>query len=368
MIPRETQVLRQAQRDRMVTFTDIPSIQSRNQISLSLNPITLSLSKGRKFQFLPPHLLLVFLVVSVFLSGCVSVSLFPPRLPLKEKTVEGTGGNKILIVNVSGLIADSKDSGPFDRSDNLLVRIKEELTLAADDEQVKAVIVRINSPGGTVTASDVIYHELARFKEKRKVPIVAVIMDVGASGGYYIAASADQIIAHPTSITGSVGVIMLRVCAEGLLQKIGVDASAIKSGAKKDIGSPFRPMTEEERTILQSMINGFFSRFLEVVSKGRSLSPERVKVIADGRVVTGPQALELGLVDKVGYLEDGIAVAKNLAGLKDARVIMYARPEAEKNNIYALSEGVAGLASLARFDVLSALRGGTPQFMYLWLP
>src|SRR5207237_5235820 len=163
-------------------------------------------------------------------------------------------------------------------------------------------------------------HEIVAFKEKRKIPVVAVIMDLGASGGYYIAVTGDRIIAHPTSVTGSVGVIMLRVSAEGLLQKIGVEASAIKSGAKKDIGSPFRPMTEDERAIFQSMINGFFSRFLEVVSKGRSLPADQLKPIANGDVVTVPQAVQLGSVDHVRCRDDGIAAAKKLAVVTDAAV------------------------------------------------
>jgi protease-4 len=250
----------------------------------------------------------------------------------------------------------------------MLVRLKEELTMAAEDQHIKAVLLRINSPGGTVTASDVIYHEIMAFKEKRKIPVVAVIMDLGASGGYYIAVAADKIVAHPTSVTGSVGVIMLRVSAEGLLQKIGVEASAIKSGGKKDIGSPFRPMTEEERALFQTMINTFFARFVDVVNKGRALPPEQLKIITDGRVLTGPQALQVGLVDQIGYLEDGIEAAKQLAGLKEARVVMYARPSAYKNNIYSLAEGPSGLESLARLDLMNLVRGGSPQFMYLWMP
>jgi protease-4 len=165
-----------------------------------------------------------------------------------------------------------------------------------------------------------------------------------------------------------VGVIMLRVSAEGLLQKIGVDASAIKSGAKKDIGSPFRPMTEDERAIFQTMINGFFSRFLEVVSKGRSLPADQLKAISDGRVLTGPQALQLGLVDQVGYLEDGIAAAKKLAGLSEARIVMYARPDAYRNNIYSLTGDSGSFESLARLNVMNLVRGASPQFLYLWMP
>jgi protease IV len=308
------------------------------------------------------------LLCALLASGCVSVSLFPPKMPLREKTVQGTGADKILLVSVSGLISEGKDGGLLDRDDDLVARIKEELTLAAGDEHIKAVLLRINSPGGTVTASDVIYHEIMAFKETRKIPVVAVIMDVGASGGYYIAVTGDRIFAHPTSITGSVGVIMLRVGAEGLLQKIGVEAFAIKSGAKKDIGSPFRPMTDDERAIFQTMINGFFERFVDVVSRGRSLPADQLKQIADGRVLTGPQAVRLGLVDEVGYLDDGIAAATKLAGLTQARVVMYARPQAYRNNIYSLASGGNALESLARLDVMNLVRGSSPQFLYLWMP
>src|SRR5438445_9901908 len=224
------------------------------------------------------------------------------------------------MMDIYGVISEKGSSNRLSESEDLVARIKEELTLAAEDSRIKALLLRINSPGGTVTASDVIYHEISEFKAKQKVPVVAVIMDIGASGGYYVAVAADRIIAHPTSVTGSVGVIMLRVNAEGLLQKIGVEAGAMKSGAKKDIGSPFRPMSEEERAIFQSMINGFQSRFLEVVTKGRKALPtDQLKLIADGHVLTGPQAVQFGLVDQVGYLDDGIAAAKKLAGLADAR-------------------------------------------------
>jgi protease-4 len=311
---------------------------------------------------------LIVFFLALLASGCVSISLFPQKMPMREKTVQGTGADKVLLISISGIISEGKDGGLLDRDEDLVTRVKEELTLAGEDERIKALLLRINSPGGTVTASDVLYHEIMAFKEKRKIPVVAVIMDLGASGGYYVAVTGDRIIAHPTSVTGSVGVIMLRVSAEGLLQKIGVDASAIKSGAKKDIGSPFRPMTEDERAIFQTMINGFFSRFLDVVSKGRSLPPDQLKAISDGRVLTGPQALQLGLVDQVGYLDDGIAAAKKLAGLSEARVVMYARPDAYRNNIYSLTGGSWSLESLAQLTVMNLVPGTSPQFLYLWMP
>jgi protease-4 len=127
-------------------------------------------------------------------------------------------------------------------------------------------------------------------------------------------------------------------------------------------------MTDEERAIFQTMINGFFARFLEVVEQGRSLPADRLKTISDGRVLTGPQAQQLGLVDQVGYLDDGIQLAKQLAGLTDARVVMYARPGAYKQNIYALASGETAFEALAHLDLLSLVRGGTPQFLYLWMP
>ena len=311
--------------------------------------------------------LLFFL--ALITAGCINVSLFPQPMPLQEKTVQGTAADKILLMDISGVISEKGSDSLLGEPEELIARIKEQLTLAGEDSRIKALLLRINSPGGTVTASDVIYHEISEFKAKQKVPVVAVIMDIGASGGYYVAVAADRIIAHPTSVTGSVGVIMLRVNAEGLLQKIGVEAGAIKSGAKKDIGSPFRPMSEEERAIFQGMIDGFYSRFLEVVTKGRKTLPaERLKVIADGRILTGPQAMQIGLVDQIGYLEDGIAAAKQLAGLTDARVVMYVRPGTYKSNIYSQAPGGSALEALANLDLMGLVRGGTPQFLYLWMP
>ena len=346
-------------------WTPLPYPPSREGAPSCWTPLPYPLLRPARVRGTLCNVLVVLLLLVT--SGCISVSLFPVKQPFREKTVQGSGADKVLLLSVSGIISDGKD-GLFNRDDNMVARIKEELALAAEDEKIKALLIRINSPGGTVTASDVIYHEIMAFKETRKIPVVSVIMDLGASGGYYVAVTGDRIIAHPTSVTGSVGVIMLRISAEGLLQKIGVEASAIKSGAKKDIGSPFRPMTEDERAIFQTMINGFFSRFVEVVTRGRSLPADQLKMVADGRVLTGPQALQLGLVDQVGYLDDGIAAAKKLAGLTDARVVMYARPDAYKNNIYSLTGEPSGWESLARLDLMNLVRGGSPQFMYLWMP
>jgi protease-4 len=194
-------------------------------------------------------------------------------------------------------------------------------------------------------------------------------MDVGASGGYYVAVAADKIVAHPTAVTGSLGVIMMTVNARGLLEKIGVETTAVTSGPRKDMGSPLRPMTEEERAIFQGVIDFFYKRFLTVIQEGRpNLRPEEIRKLADGRIYTGEQAKDVGLVDSIGYLEDAIDLAKRQAGLSEARVVMYRKPGEYKQNIYSKFMGAGILGGLAQFDLMSFARAGSPQFMYLWMP
>jgi protease IV len=303
------------------------------------------------------------------LSGCVTVNLLPAPGPLEEKQLSGTGAEKVLIMDISGLISSQEVGGLIERP-NMVAQIKEELTRAADDPDLKALVLRINSPGGTVTASDIIHHELRAFRQKRRIPVIASIMDVGASGGYYIAVAADKIVIHPSSVTGSVGVIMMTLNARGLLEKIGLEANAVTSGPKKDMGSPFRAMTDEERGIFQGLITSFYERFLTVVKEGRrNLSSDQIRKMADGRIYTGEQASVLGLVDQVGYLDDAIELAKRDAGIKEARVVMYRRPGEYRHNIYSqFLGGGSNLSSLLNLDLLSMVRAGPPQFMYLWMP
>ncbi|OLB03962.1 MAG: signal peptidase [Nitrospirae bacterium 13_2_20CM_62_7] len=306
---------------------------------------------------------------AALLSGCITINLLPGAGPLEEKQLSGSGTYKVLMVELSGLISSRESEGLVEQP-NPVAHLKEELTRAANDSKVKALVVRINSPGGTVTASDVLYHELRAFKEKRKIPVIASIMDVGASGGYYVAVAADKIMVHPSSVTGSLGVIMLTVNARGLLEKIGLEATAVASGPKKDMGSPFRTMTDEERAIFQGVIDSFYQRFLSVIQEGRrNLTPEEIRKLADGRIYSGEQAKALGLVDSVGYLDDAIELAKRQAGLTDARVVVYRRPGEYRNNIYSrVLEGGSGWTALSGLDLMAIVRGGTPQFMYLWMP
>jgi protease-4 len=313
--------------------------------------------------------LLIVLLSGLLTAGCTfNFPLFPGPGPLQETQVGGSGKAKVLLIEISGVIS-SQDGDGIIPAPSLIASVKEQLTRATQDENVKAVVLRINTPGGTVTASDIIHHELKSFKAARKIPIVASIMDVGASGGYYIAAASDTVLAHPSSVTGSIGVIMLTVNARGLLEKVGVEATAVTSGPRKDMGSPFRTMTTEERAIFQGLIDSFYHRFLTVVQEGRPQLPmEQIKKLADGRIYTGDQAKELGLVDEIGYLDDAVAAAKKKAGLTEARVVTYKRPGEYSNNVYSKLMGPGPLAGLGNLDLMSFVRGGTPQFMYLWMP
>lgn len=314
-------------------------------------------------------LVLLLLGASGMQQGCITINLLEPAGPVQEVQLTGTGDGKVLLLDLSGIIS-SQDKDALIQQPNMVAALKEELTKATKDEMVKAVVLRINSPGGTVNASDILYHEIKSFKASRKIPVVVSMMDVAASGGYYAAMASDAILVHPSTVTGSIGVIMLTVNAKGLMEKVGVEANAITSGPRKDMGSPFRTMTAEEKAIFQGVIDSFYHRFLAVVQEGRpNLSADQIKKLADGRIYSGDQAKAAGLVDEIGYLDEAIELAKKKAGLTEARVVTYRRHGEYQNNIYSRLLGTgSAFNSLAQLDLLSVVRGGSPQFMYLWMP
>jgi len=319
------------------------------------------------------HTALVVSLLALLLSGCsvLSIDLQPRIRRLEEATVEGKGTAKILLLDLSGVLSDDPPGlslGTAPPRVSLLARVQEELRKAEKDERVKALIVRINSPGGTITASDTLHREIYEFKQRKKVPVIAAIMDVGASGGYYAALAADTIVAHPTAVTGSIGVVMLTVDAHGLMEKIGVAPLAIKSGGMKDAGSPFRALTAHERAVFQSVIDDMFGRFVKLIARSRKLPEERVRAFADGRIYTAEQALALGLVDRVAYLDQVLDMAKRAAGVEEARVIMYHRPKEYRASIYATASVPSAAAETALAQLAGVLGGSGPRFMYLWWP
>ena len=300
--------------------------------------------------------------------GCANVrSLFVGEL--REVVVKESPRwfepNRIALIDVDGLIGMGDGSSFFWRGTSV-ADVREKLEWAASDRGVRAVVLRINSPGGTVTASDTLYQQLMKFREETGKPVVACLMGMGTSGAYYVAITADHIVANPTTVTGSVGVIMHFINVEGLYGKIGLRSEVIKSGDKKDIGSPTRSLTQEERQILQQVNGALFDRFVGAVRERRpAMTEEDIALVSDGRILTADQALELHMIDGVGYLEDAIAAARSLAGIKAADVVLYRAFPHYNANIYAAQGDVSGL--LAR-GLETLLRQRGPMFLYLWSP
>lgn len=216
--------------------------------------------------------------------------------------------NKVAVVEIKGVITDSGE-------------IIEQLLKIKKDRKIKALVLRIDSPGAEVASSQEIYEEVKKLKKEKKV--VASMGSVAASGGYYIASPAHKIIANPGTITGSIGVILQFANVEELLKKIGMKGVVIKSGELKDIMSPFREITNKEKVILQGVIDNIHNQFVEAVAKERGLSKEKVFQIADGRIFSGEQAKNLGLVDELGNLQDAIDTAAKLVGIKGEPEVIY---------------------------------------------
>ena len=319
--------------------------------------------------------LIALALALVMVAGCsvISVDLTPRVRPLEEETVEGTGEAKILLMDISGFISDEPPSsglglGPSPARVPMLVRIREELKKAAKDRHVRALILRINTPGGTVTASDIVYREIMLFRDETKVPVVAALMDVAASGGYYIALAADRIVAHPTTVTGSIGTIMLTANVEGLLGKIGVATTTVKSAEHKDMGSPFRALTPDERAIFQSVIDELQRQFVAKVVERRGMTEATARGLADGRIFTAQQALDRRLIDAIGYMPDAIAAARRAMGVDEAQVIVYRRPREYQATYFAQTRTEARSFDTA-VERLATLAGGAgPRFLYVWAP
>jgi protease IV len=314
----------------------------------------------------PAALLLVALLLC---AACIKpkITLFPDGTdPLEEFTLEGSGKEKVLLVPVRGFISDNPRNLPFSRRRSTVQEVVSHLKKAEEDKDVKAVILKVDSPGGSVTASDILYHEIMGYKERSGAKLVALAMGVAASGGYYISLPADTIIAHPTSIIGSIGVVFLRPNVGGLLEKIGVEVQVDKSGKNKDMGSPFRKATPEEEQMLQSLIDEMAARFLSLVGSHRKTV--EVADVASARIYGTAEAMRLGLVDRIGYVDDAIREAKTLAGLsEDAKVVVYRRTEFPDDNVYNTSTARPDTPEFNLIDLGDAVPPLRSGFYYLWL-
>lgn len=312
----------------------------------------------------------VTLCILTFGCGAPKISIFPGESePLREFTLQGKADEKILLLSVDGGISDKEKVGLLRPKPSMLQEFISQLHKAERDETIKAVLLKINSPGGTVTASDIIYNELMRFKEKTGAMIIVSMMDLAASGGYYISLPADHIMAHPTTVTGSIGVIAMRPELSGLMDKIGVDVSLNKTGKNKDMGSWFRKQTKEEEDLIQGIIDNMGRRFIGLVKKHRTLTPSAEQEIETARVFVAEEALKLGLVDSIGYISDALAKAQNIAELpKDARLVVYRRTYYPDDNMYnnALNHYSGSKISVVDLGPMNALANMETGFYYIW--
>lgn len=290
----------------------------------------------------------------LMLIGVIAIFATGQRGILDEEIIrEGPARTKIAMISLQGVIYDESASD-----------IYRQLKIVRKDKHVKAVIVRVNSPGGTVSASDQIYMEINKFRKEENIPVVAFMQGVAASGGYYTSVACDQIIAEPTTITGSIGVISWYLVMQELLEdKLGILPVTIKSGRKKDWPSSFRkPEPEEIQYMRDKVITPALERFIEVIAEGRksTLTIEEIRILADGGIFGAKEALEEKLIDEIGYLDEAIDLAKSLAGIDKAQVVQYRKPFSF-TDVFSYRK-----TNILKFDRATLYELGTPQILYLW--
>jgi protease-4 len=271
---------------------------------------------------------------------------------MEKVLIEGPRTQKIAVIRVQGVI----DS---DKAKDILEQIKH----ARKDQHVKALILNVDSPGGTVSGSDRIHNEIIKYRKENSKPVVGFMQSLAASGGYYVSVATDEIVAEPTTITGSIGVIMGYLVLEDLLEgKLGIEPVIVKSGRRKDWPSSFRKPSEEELQYFeQRIITPAFERFKKIVADGRGeLSIEDVNRLADGSIFPAKEALEEKLIDEIGYFDDAVSKAKELAGIDEAQVVEYRRPFALAGLFGSETQGIFKLDKNTIYEL------STPQVMYLW--
>jgi protease-4 len=293
------------------------------------------------------------IVLSLMLIGVVAIFAAGRMGAFTEETIQtGPKTAKIAVISVQGIIDGEKAQDVY-----------QQLKSAREDKHVKGLIIRINSPGGMISASDQIYNEIRSYKAKTGKPVVAFMENLAASGGYYASVACDKIVAEPTAITGSIGVIVGYLVLQQLLEeKLGIVPVISKSGLKKDWPSSFHPPTEEELEYIKNkLITPAYERFVEVVAEGRqSLTPADVRRLADGSIYGSKEALDEKLIDDIGYFDDAIELAKSMAGVKEALVVEYRKPF----SLYSLLDSRG--PNLLKLNKTTLYELSMPEVMYLW--
>lgn len=342
--------------------------------------------RGRPFSFWLAIILFLLLGFSMLMNlgllalagiGADGANAAGLSKPFSESVIESGGDRRIVVIDVQGQISDERKDSIFGEGQSLVDRVSAQLRQVRDDAKVCAVVLAVDSPGGGVTASDVLHDEVLRTKKAGK-KVVVHMGDLCASGGYYLSAPADHIIASPTSITGSIGVIMVPIDAHKLVEdKLGLAINPIKSGKYKDMMSPLRSLRDDERALLQGMVDRMYDRFVDIVTDGRQghgpfgvdrdAVEQAVRALADGRIYTGDQAVDNGLADAVGYLHDAIASAKELSGVGNATVVRYRRERGLFGLMEASAKGINVNAGV-QVDAAGLTAALTPRLEYRWSP
>jgi len=282
---------------------------------------------------------ILVMLAALTLSGCafITVDLASlTRIPgFEERILKRGTVDKIMVVEVLGPITTTAVREALTKRQGSLERIDGVLTKAKKDEHIKGIILKIDSPGGGVTASDLIYRRILEYKSVQKVPVVACITNMGASGGYMVALSADRIVALPTSTVGSVGVLLPSVSVEGLIDNLGIRDQTLTSGKYKGAGSMLRDMTPDDKAIYEEIIQDFYQDFISKVKARRPVTEEDLKIIGDGRIMTARTGLKYHLIDEVGYYEDALKAVEQASQIKNPTVMMYRRTGENSGGFYS---------------------------------
>jgi protease-4 len=328
--------------------------------------------------------LTVFVAIALLAAGCKTpmravteshvTTTMPPMVdngPLAEFTVmagDPASGDRIGLIDVDGVLLNSDFTGLSSFGENPVALFREKLDYMAAHRCYRGVVVRINSPGGGVTACDIMRRDLLAFKQRTGLPVVACLLDVGAGGAYYLATAADQIVAHPTSVTGGIGVILNLYNLQDAMAQFNVMGVPIKAGDKIDMGSPIRREPDEVRAMLQTMADEFHDRFRDAVAQARPTHDPRHQEDFDGRVFTATQALERRLIDGIGYLDDAVAATRHAAGRPTARVVLLHRRIDRARSPYAVTPNVPLQGTAIPLSLPGFERSRLPTFLYLWEP
>ncbi|QFK72518.1 signal peptide peptidase SppA [Pradoshia sp. D12] len=294
-------------------------------------------------------------------------NLFEDTLFEEDIIEEGDVNSQIVVMDVEGVIQDTGEEESYFTAEAYNHRsFMERLNAIKDNDTVKGIILRVNSPGGGVVESAEIHNKLMQIKKETKKPIYVSMGSQAASGGYYISTPADKIFASPETMTGSLGVIMQSYNFKGLAEKYGIDMVTIKSGKFKDLMNPFREVTEDEKEILQSMVTSSYDQFVKVIAEGRSMPEDEVRKIADGRIYDGRQAKEINLIDELGYLEDVIADMKKSENLKGAQVVRLVGSDSLSSLFSMKMQQWAGVNDEVSTIKSLMTENQSPRMMYLY--